>query len=58
MLDRVQTNLVLSKSADSSPLAFTVKCAWKSRSTLSDSLDEPAEVVFYCFACAEREFGD
>jgi hypothetical protein len=54
----VQTNLVLSKSADSSPLAFTVKCAWKSRSTLSDSLDEPAEVVFYCSACAEREFGD
>jgi hypothetical protein len=24
----------------------------------SDDLDEPAEVVFYCPACAEREFGD
>ena len=24
----------------------------------SDSLDEPDEVVFYCPACAEREFGE
>jgi hypothetical protein len=24
----------------------------------SDTLDEPAEVVFYCPDCAEREFGD
>jgi hypothetical protein len=23
-----------------------------------DDLDEPAEVVFYCRCCAEREFGD
>jgi hypothetical protein len=23
-----------------------------------DDLDEPAEVDFYCRACAEREFGD
>jgi hypothetical protein len=22
-----------------------------------DDLDEPAEVVFYCTECAEREFG-
>ena len=24
----------------------------------SDSLDAPAELVFYCTACADREFGD
>ena len=23
-----------------------------------DDLDEPAELAFYCPACAEREFGD
>jgi hypothetical protein len=23
-----------------------------------DDLDEPAELVFYCPSCAEREFGD
>jgi hypothetical protein len=36
-LDQVQTILVVSKSTDISPLAFTVKCAWKSNTTLDPS---------------------
>ncbi len=36
-LGQVQTILVVSKSADISPLAFTVKCAWKSNNTLDSS---------------------
>ncbi len=37
ILGQVQTILVVSKSADISPLAFTVKCAWKSNNTLDPS---------------------
>ena len=36
-LDQVQTILNLSKATDTSPLAFTVKCAWKLESTLYSS---------------------
>ena len=36
-LGQVQTILVVSKSTDISPLAFTVKCAWKSNNTLEPS---------------------
>lgn len=36
-LDQVQTILNLSKATDTSPLAFTVKCAWKLASTLDPS---------------------
>jgi hypothetical protein len=36
-LDQVQTILVVSKSPDMLPLAFTVKCACKSKNTLEPS---------------------
>jgi hypothetical protein len=31
---------------------------WRAYLGCDEDLGEPAEVVFYCPACAEREFGD
>ena len=31
---------------------------WRAYLGCDEDLDEPAEVVLYCQACAEREFGD
>lgn len=31
---------------------------WQARLGCDEYLDAPAEVVFYCPDCAEREFGD
>ena len=31
---------------------------WRAYLDCEEDLDAPAEVVFYCPACAEREFGD
>jgi hypothetical protein len=30
---------------------------WQARLGCDEHLDEPAELVFYCPKCAEREFG-
>jgi hypothetical protein len=30
---------------------------WRAHLGIEEDIDEPAEVVFYCAACAEREFG-
>ena len=31
---------------------------WRAYLGVDEHLDEPAELVFYCPDCAEREFGD